>query len=224
MATIKESRVREGLAKAALNPEGIPLQSNRNGGGLFPNSRDGREALETCLKSGWIESAPDSSGARLTPAGWDRLASDPRLDLVFSEFLRQVDAWKDQDRLLLLRAREHLSRLENLSEAIRSMARKGATPCSIPVESHLTVLSRPGVDVPLPALLDSIRNEFPAVSTGVFHDSLRELRALGRIHLHPWTGALHDIPVPEAALMAGHDIAYYASLREPGQIATESGA
>ncbi len=35
----------------------------------------------------------------------------------------------------------------------------------------------------------------------------------GRIYVHPWTGPLHELPEPAYALLVGHEIAYYASLR-----------
>ena len=37
---------------------------------------------------------------------------------------------------------------------------------------------------------------------------------LGKIYLHPWTGPLYDIPEPPYALLIGHEIAYYASIRK----------
>ncbi|NBU72835.1 MAG: hypothetical protein EBS53_15565 [Bacteroidetes bacterium] len=221
MATAKESRIREGLAKAALHPEGLPIQSHRTTNGLFTSSKEGREAQETCLKSGWLEMSADSSEARITTLGWNHLASDPRLDLVFSELLRQIDSWRDQDRLLVQRVREHLSRLDHLRETVNLLTQPQKASPQLPIESHLQHLSKPGVDVPLPVLFESILKEFPMATIGNFHDSLRLLKNTGRIHLHAWTGSLHDIPYPETALMAGHDIAYYASLPNSVSIAME---
>lgn len=221
MAPTKESRIREGLAKAALNPEGFPLQSHRTTNGLFAATKEGREAQETCLKSGWLEMSEDSSEARLTPSGWNHLASDPRLDLVFSELLRQIDSWRDQDRLLVQRVREHLFRLDHLRETVNLLTQPRMASPQLPIESHLLQLSKPGVDVPLPVLFESILKEFPKVTIGNFHDSIRLLKNMGRIHLHAWTGSLHDIPFPETALMAGHDIAYYASLPNSFSVAPE---
>lgn len=221
MATIRESRIREGLAKAALHPEGIPLQSQRNTNGLFAATKEGREALEACLNAGWLETGPDASGARITTLGLTHLATDPRLDLVFSEFLRQIDSWRDQDRLLLQRIREQSTRLEQLRETIKLLMQPKNQSAELPIENHLLRLSKPGVDVPLPVLFESIRKECPSATVGSFHDSLRQLKDRGRIHLHAWTATLHEIPNPETALMAGHDIAYYASLPETALTATE---
>ena len=52
----------------------------------------------------------------------------------------------------------------------------------------------------------------PGITPGAFHDALRNLRQKKLIELHPWTGPLYEIPKPELALMAGHEIACYASL------------
>lgn len=64
-------------------------------------------------------------------------------------------------------------------------------------------------DCPLPHLF----RQLPAQSIGQFHDALRQLHDQGRIYLHPWTGPLYDIPEPPYALLIGHEIAYYASIR-----------
>jgi hypothetical protein len=64
-------------------------------------------------------------------------------------------------------------------------------------------------DCPLPHLY----REAAAESIGQFHDALRRLHDQGKIYLHPWTGPLYDIPEPPYALLIGHEIAYYASIR-----------
>ena len=48
---------------------------------------------------------------------------------------------------------------------------------------------------------------------GEFHDCLRQLYADGTITLPAWTGPLYALPEPQYALLIGHGIAYYASLR-----------
>lgn len=65
-------------------------------------------------------------------------------------------------------------------------------------------------DYPLPHLF----RQMPAQSIGQFHDALRQLHDQNRIYLHPWTGPLYDIPEPPYALLIGHEIAYYASIRK----------
>jgi hypothetical protein len=65
-------------------------------------------------------------------------------------------------------------------------------------------------DCPLPHLY----RQASAASIGQFHDGLRQLHDLEKIYLHPWTGPLYDIPEPPYALLIGHEIAYYASIRK----------
>ncbi len=48
---------------------------------------------------------------------------------------------------------------------------------------------------------------------GEFHDCLRTLYAEGRVSLPAWTGPLYALPEPQFALLIGHGIAYYASLK-----------
>jgi hypothetical protein len=69
-------------------------------------------------------------------------------------------------------------------------------------------------DCPLPHLYRHLPARTPAYSIGQFHDALRQLHDPGKIYLHPWTGPLYDIPEPPYALLIGHEIAYYASIRK----------
>ena len=69
-------------------------------------------------------------------------------------------------------------------------------------------------DCPLPHLYRQLPARTPSYSIGQFHDALRHLHDLGKIYLHPWTGPLYDIPEPPYALLIGHEIAYYASIRK----------
>jgi hypothetical protein len=73
-------------------------------------------------------------------------------------------------------------------------------------------LSGASQDLPLPDLyrrLESAGN----VSVGQFHDALRQLHDDHQIYLHPWTGPLYALPEPAFALLVGHEVAYYASIR-----------
>jgi hypothetical protein len=70
-------------------------------------------------------------------------------------------------------------------------------------------------DCPLPELFRQVNGRLPGLSIGQFQDVLRQLQDTDQIYLHPWTGPLYALPEPPHALLAGHEIAYYASLR-PG--------
>lgn len=67
-------------------------------------------------------------------------------------------------------------------------------------------------DCPLPELYRCVRRAAPRMSIGQFQDALRSLYQKHTIYLHPWTGPLYEMPEPALALLAGHEIAYYASL------------
>jgi hypothetical protein len=69
-------------------------------------------------------------------------------------------------------------------------------------------------DYPLPELFRQAQAATPGLTMGAFHDELRRLVDDGKIYLHPWTGPLYDLPEPPYALLVGHEIAYYASLRD----------
>lgn len=70
-------------------------------------------------------------------------------------------------------------------------------------------------DCPLPELFRRLQVHDADLTIGVFHDRLRLLHQGGKIYLHPWTGPLYEMPEPAYALLVGHEIAYYASLRDP---------
>ena len=80
-----------------------------------------------------------------------------------------------------------------------------------------------GEDCPLPELYRSLSLLDSPPTIGAFHDCLRQLHDGGAIYLHPWTGPLYAIPEPPYALLVGHNVAYYASLRTSGVRSRESG-
>ena len=67
-------------------------------------------------------------------------------------------------------------------------------------------------DCPLPDLYRKLESS-GKVSIGLFHDALRQLHDDHQIYLHPWTGPLYALPEPNFALLVGHGVGYYASIR-----------
>lgn len=67
-------------------------------------------------------------------------------------------------------------------------------------------------DCPLPDLYRKLESG-SRVSVGLFHDALRQLHDDHQVYLHPWTGPLYALPEPAFALLVGHEVAYYASIR-----------
>ena len=53
----------------------------------------------------------------------------------------------------------------------------------------------------------------PSLTIGRFHDTLRQLHEEEKVYLHPWSGPLYEIPEPPYAVLIGHEVAYYASIR-----------
>ncbi len=68
-------------------------------------------------------------------------------------------------------------------------------------------------DCPLPELYRSLTLREIPPTIGAFHDCLRYLHERHQVYLHPWTGPLYAVPEPAYALLAGHNVAYYASGR-----------
>ncbi len=80
------------------------------------------------------------------------------------------------------------------------------------LRAHLAEHRGP-TDCTLPELFRALTATGFARSIGEFHDCLRDLHAQGAIALHSWTGPLYALPEPQFALLIGHGIAYYASLK-----------
>ncbi|QJW96333.1 hypothetical protein [Frigoriglobus tundricola] len=79
------------------------------------------------------------------------------------------------------------------------------------VRAHLAGHNGP-TDCTLPDLFRALARD-TALTIGEFHDCLRQLCADGAVSLPAWTGPLYALPEPQYALLIGHGIAYYASLR-----------
>lgn len=102
-----------------------------------------------------------------------------------------------------------------LQEAQRTTAVEASSSCCdllAPLARWQTT-SGAAEDCPLPELFRQVQAATPGLTIGAFHDELRRLLESGKIYLHPWTGPLYDLPEPPYALLVGHEIAYYASLR-----------
>jgi hypothetical protein len=73
-------------------------------------------------------------------------------------------------------------------------------------------------DCPLPELFRALALT-GAPTIGQFHDGLRQLHADGAVSFTAWAGPLYALPEPQYALMIGHGIAYYASLKGGPRVA-----
>ena len=155
---------------------------------------------------------------------------------VLEDFLRALEARQTEASNLLA----GVQRMHTSFEALKAGAEKVLERMSLPeaaaptegllerfqrfhqgqiADARTVLLSRlqewqTSGDCPLPELFRRSRTETPDLTIGAFHDELRRLHDAGLVYLHPWTGPLHALPEPSFALLVGHEIAYYASLKK----------
>jgi hypothetical protein len=152
---------------------------------------------------------------------------------VLEDVVRALEARHEQAVGLLTSARQMLSELSALRAVAEKVLERVREPGYVwPAESDdreagpsdwgtllADLLTRheqasvSGGDCPLPDLYHRAREAVPAMTVGGFHDALRRLSDDGLVYLHPWTGPIHEIPEPAYALLVGHMVAYYASVR-----------
>ena len=159
---------------------------------------------------------------------------------VLEDFVRVLEAREAQVGQLLVQVRQWQAGLEALRASIAPVleqvrqAESGSrnlnglchdfhkdAPAPAPAAAILAALTRwsksgAAEDCPLPVLLGQVRASCPGLSLGAFHDALRGLQDAGKIYLHPWTAPLYEVPEPPCALLVGHAITYYASIRSQG--------
>jgi hypothetical protein len=203
---------------------------------MFPASANGRNAAKLAQELGFVRPLIGETNGKQTVQLWTvseaGLAhwlnqSDPRhaLQTLANAIAACRQALADLGKSTK-DCREYLSRLSSAVETTFSNSRNPVptvtkAPSTEPASAILECLKawRDAGDCPLPVLLEKVKAGYPAISLGAFHDALRCLRDRAAIHLHPWTGPLYELPDPTVALLAGHEIAYYASVREAGPMA-----
>lgn len=179
----------------------------------------------------------------LSEKGWEFLLASVNPKQVLEDFVRVLEAREGEVGELLSTARRMADSLQGLKaavgrvlptvSAVRAPAREprfalaGASaaadalppPATEPAADALPAAIRDYLaarrgptDCALPELFRGLPNTGP-LTLGAFHDCLRELHADGALALHHWTGPLYAMPEPQFALMIGHGVAYYASLK-----------
>jgi hypothetical protein len=224
----------DALGKAAASPAGLPLFQAKGEDGLFPSTAIAKSASQKCLADGLIEverTETKGRGARewyaLTSAGWEYLLEAGNPKQVLEDFVRVLESRQCEIQDLLAGIRRLATELNGIREAVsrvlpqiveRRVSPGPADPHRASTAGGLSeaILHRLADrdatarhDCPLPDLFRTVAGS----TLGEFHDALRQLHAAGAIYLHPWTGPLHEMPDPAHALLIGHNIAYYASLR-----------
>jgi hypothetical protein len=171
----------------------------------------------------------------ITDKGFAYLLSQSSPRPVLEDLVRVLEQRQAQVADLAAAVRQLHQGLEALRASADKVLQAVARPAETPAAPHLngtppalesppdgdvllTCLERwqdsgAAEDCPLPELYRRARDAWKALTLGRFHDELRRLHDAGLIYLHPWTGPLYQVPEPPYALLVGHLVAYYASLK-----------
>ncbi|HEV3202794.1 MAG TPA: hypothetical protein VGY77_00355 [Gemmataceae bacterium] len=233
------SMILEALGRAISDPLGLPLFTSKTDSGFFNCSTSGKQAAQKCLENGYLKVVRSETKGKtpqeictLTEKGLAFLLSHVSPKQVIEDLVRalemrnaQVAEWitaakKSQIILEELKslAGRFLDHWEKTAPAPNPWRTSGNGSESWPMETlsflNFWQVSRATEDCPLPELYRHAVQFAPTLSIGHFHDTLRLFHTQEQIYLHPWTGPLYDLPEPSFALLVGHEIAYYASLRK----------
>jgi hypothetical protein len=228
------------LSRAAADPTGVPLHGTKTQPGLFAATAVGRQVAQRCKDEGYLRVLEAETRGKashelctITEKGLAYLLSQTSPRRVLEDFIRSLDARQGPLDELVAAARQMQSDLETFkgtAEKVLQQLQQPAPPPSVngsavhngsenwvaAALSHLERWQTSGAseDCPLPELYRQVCLASPDLSIGRYHDGLRRLHDQEQIYLHPWTGPLYDLPEPPYALLIGHEIAYYASLRQ----------
>lgn len=228
----------EALSLALAHPEGLPLLSSKQQPGLFPASAPGKAAATEARAGNFLRVLRTETRGRssvellvLADAGlaWLQARRDPRPAL--QALAEALASHQQQFASLASHFGQQQEKLADLLEVIRAALALVAQPAPAPMPTaspepaagpslsevalrHLRAWRDAGHlgDCPMHVLWRELSSS--GASIGEFHDALRQLSQSHRIYLHPWTGPLYELPEPALALLVGHEIAYYVSLRD----------
>jgi hypothetical protein len=222
------------LGRAVADPEGLPLFGHKATPGLFGGTAVARRAAERCKEQDLLRVVGTTAHGNtvrevvtITPRGLDHLLSQSSPRQVLEDLVRALERREKQLDDVVSAARQAQSNLEaikGLAAAVLDRVRQAAGTLRRDGQASAngagTLLelldewqgANAAKDCPLPHLFRALECKIP-LSIGAFHDQLRELQDQQRIYLHPWTGPLYDMPEPRFAVLVGHEVAYYASLR-----------
>lgn len=236
LAESSSNLITQALERAIAAPEGLPLFAGKQTPGLFPSAAAGKEAALRARSAELVRVVRTEGKGKsaveicaLTEKGLAHLLEQSSPRPVLESLLKAIENCEAQVSGWIAAVADNRAALDGL----RGMAERVLTHLNKP-EASLPSWARNGhhddperkiVDVlrawhaagrtddhPLPELFEVVRGD-SKLTLGRFHDSLRALHEKQTIYLHPWTGPLHELPRPAAALLVGHEIAYYASLR-----------
>jgi hypothetical protein len=225
----------DGLERTLADPSGVPLHGTKTAPSLFPTTSIGKQTAQRCKDLGYLRPVQSETKGKkpleicaLTEKGLDYLVSQVGPKRLLEDLVRAIEARHAQLHELVSTARQTQATLDALKVATEKVLQYQSEPTpghsaatngsstwpramlSCLAQWHAT---RNSEDCPLPELFRQSQETAPGLTIGRFHDALRLLHAQEQIYLHPWTGPLYDLPEPAFALLAGHEIVYYASLR-----------
>ena len=238
MADPSQLLILDALRHAVAEPAGLPLLSSKTAPGLFASTGPGKTAAQECKNEGLVHVVRTETRGKvvaeictLTEKGLARLLEEANPKQVIHELVQALEARQNETCELLRLA----AQMQNNLEALKATAVKVLQQVGQPSVGSIPTVSSNGNDIwiglclsflaerqqsnacddcPLPILFRHACQSTPRLTIGHFHDGLRQLHDQERIYLHPWTGPLYDLPEPALALLVGHEIAFYASLRK----------
>ncbi len=242
MADKSQQYILDALRRAVATPDGSPLFGSKNSPGLFANSAAARQAAQQCKDRGYLQVIRQECKGKstndicaITDLGIELLLDDANPKETLQSLVETLGERRQQMDQLIGLARSSQQSFDTLRQTtekvLQRLEERGTTSLSVPtirppspngngdlVKSLLDYLEQWRQanslgDCPLPDLYRAICLIQPSTSIGKFHDGLRKLNEEKQVYLHPWTGPLYEMPEPTIALMVGHEIAYYASLR-----------
>ena len=239
MADKSSQLILDALTRAIAEPNGSALHGNRKSAGLFPSTGTARQLAQRCKEQGLLRVVRSENRGRtvqevcaITEKGLAFVLDQTSPRQVLEGLVRALESRRGEVQELVAAARQWQTGLEALQSTVsRILDRIQQTRMPLPgslrsvngseewkhrIEDYLRHWRASGAaaDCPLPQIYQQARAVSPHLSIGTFHDGLRLLHQQECIYLHPWTGPLYDLPEPVYALLAGHEIVYYASLRK----------
>jgi hypothetical protein len=224
----------DALGRAALAPGGLPLIGSKAAPGLFPATAPARQAAQRALDEGLLCTvAADPKGktdrdlCAATEKGLAYLLQQASAKQVLEDLARAVETRHGQVAEMLSvthQMQAELAALKSILEKVSPQLTVAAAPAPDWLDELRYQLAEwhsggASGDCPLPELYRRLNAGHPALTVGQFHDGLRQLHDQEQVYLHPWTGPLYALPEPAFALLIGHEVAYYASLRPEGMTA-----
>jgi hypothetical protein len=227
----------EALTRAATAGAALPLHGSRTNPGLFPTTTQGKQAAQRCREDGYLQSL-DPDSCVITEKGLSYLLRQTSPRQLLEDFVRVLEDREAQVAHLVDlagKAQANLASLHATASAVLSQIAQPAdangdlksrmhslrethapTPDLVALLlDHLSRWARTGSagDCPLPWLFRCLRESVPGLTIGQFHDAVRQAYQAGRLHPQPWAGPLPEMPEPACAVMLGHLVVYYVSLR-----------